>query len=113
MDNRRKSTRISLVTIARITPQGLQTATEALVRDISAGGIGVYAKGRYQKGDLLLIKLSFTTDQGQTISESLAGRIAWLKPLDGENQSAVGIQIQDMERKHPTLYAYIQRLEAK
>lgn len=111
MDNRRKSPRVTLATIARITPHGLQTSVEALVRDISAEGIGVYVKGRYQPGDMLLLKMSFVTDTGETIKESVMGRVAWAKRLEEEQQSAVGIQLPDMEQKHPQLYAYVKHLE--
>lgn len=111
MDNRRKSTRVSLVTMASISPEGVRTATEALVRDMSAGGIGVHVKGRYLKGELLLIKVSFVTDDGETIKESLTGRVAWVRPLPAKSQSAVGVQLPDMAREHPKLYAYIQHLE--
>lgn len=97
--------------MASITPQGLQTAAEALVRDMSAGGIGVHVKGRYLQGELLVINVSFVTDEGETIQEALTGRVAWVKPLEGKNQSAVGIQLPNMEHEHPKLHAYIQRLE--
>lgn len=111
MDNRRRSTRVSLVTLASITPQGLQTAAEAWVRDMSAGGIGVHVNGRYLQGELLVIHVSFVTDEGETIQEALTGRVAWVKPLEGQKQSAVGIQLPNMEQEHPKLHAYIQRLE--
>ena len=110
MENRRKSLRIPLITMARITPHGLQTTAEAFVRDVSVDGIGVYVKGRFQKGDLLLVKVSFVTNEGETIKESLRGEVAWIKPLE-EGQSAVGIQLPGMKGKHPKLYAYIRELE--
>jgi hypothetical protein len=110
MENRRKALRIPLITMARITPHGLQTSAEAFVRDVSREGIGVYVKGRYQKGDLLLVKVSFMINQGETIRESLMGRVAWVKPLE-EGHQAVGIFLSDMEQKHPKLYTYIQQLE--
>ena len=110
MENRRKAPRIPLITMARVTPHELQPSAEALVRDISAGGMGVYVKGRYQKGDLLLVKVSFETTEGKIIKEALTGRIAWVKSLE-EGQLAVGIEIPDMERKHPSLYAYVKQQE--
>lgn len=110
MENRRKAPRIPLITMARITPHGLQTSAEAFVRDISAGGIGVYVKGRYQAGDLLLVKVSLKTADGEAIREALTGRVAWTQSLE-EGQFAVGIEIADMEREHPKLHAYIKQQE--
>jgi hypothetical protein len=110
MENRRKALRIPLITMARITPHGPQTSADAFVRDVSIEGIGVYVKGRYQQGDLLLVKVSFMVSQGETIKESLMGRVSWVKPLE-EGYLAVGIQLPDMEQKNPKLYAYIRQLE--
>lgn len=111
MDNRRQAPRIPLVTMARITPHELQAGAEALVRDISTGGIGVYVKGRYQQGDMLLVKISFDAGDGKIIKESLTGRVAWVKPLE-EGHLAVGIEIPNMERRYPGLFAYIKQQEA-
>lgn len=113
MDNRRESPRIPLITMARITPHGLQTTVGAFVRDVSTGGIGLYAKGRYQKGDIILLKILLVTEEGEAIKESLTGRIVWVKRMEEEGQSAVGVELPEMERKHPKLYAYIKRLEER
>lgn len=96
--------------MARISPHGLQSTTDALVRDVSTHGMGVYVKGPYQKGDFLLVKISLKTDEGEKINASLTGRVAWAAPIE-EGQYAVGIEFNDLEAKHPALYAYIQRLE--
>lgn len=111
MENRRKHTRVPLVTMARITPHGLQNTIDALVRDMSAEGMGVYVKGPYQKGDLLLVKISMKTEEGEVINASLFGRVAWASLLEEPNQYAVGLEFHDLEKKNPALYAYIKRLE--
>lgn len=99
------------MTIARITPHGLQNTVDASVRDLSVDGMGVCIKGPYQKGDMLLVKISLKTDEGGVISESLLGRVAWAAPLETKGQYAVGLEFHDMENKNPALYAYIKRLE--
>jgi c-di-GMP-binding flagellar brake protein YcgR len=111
MENRRKNTRVPLMTIARITPHGLQNTVDALVRDISADGMGVYVKGSYQKGDALLVKILIRTDEGEVINESLFGRVAWAAALGSEGQYALGLEFQNIETKNPALYAYIRRME--
>lgn len=111
MTTLRKSTRIPLATIASITLHGLQTAVEAPVRDVSVGGIGMYVSGRYLQGELLVISVSFVTEEGETIKESMMGRVAWVKPLPPGNHSAIGIELPDMQREHPKLHAYIEHLE--
>jgi hypothetical protein len=97
--------------VARITPHGLQKTTDALIRDVSRDGMGVYVKGPYQKGDVLLVKISVKTEEGEAINESLYGRVAWATRLETEGQYAIGLEFHDMENKNPALYAYIQRLE--
>lgn len=111
MENRRKNTRVPLITIARITPHGLQNTVDALVRDVSIDGMGVYVKGPYQKGDSLLVKVLIKTDEGKVINESLLGRVAWVKALEAEGQYALGLEFHNVETKNPALYAYIKRLE--
>ena len=111
MENRRKHPRIPLATMARISPHGLQNTVDALVRDISTDGMGVYVKGPYQKGDVLLVKVSIKTDEGEVINASLHGLVAWATPLPETNQYAVGMEFHNMEKKNPALYAYIKRLE--
>ena len=110
MENRRKAPRVPLITIARITPHGLQSTSDAYVRDISTGGIGIYVKGRYQVGDILLVKVSIKADDGGIIKESLTGRVAWVRPLE-EGHCAVGIEVAHMEQKHPKLHAYVKQQE--
>ncbi|MDC4226923.1 MAG: PilZ domain-containing protein [Candidatus Manganitrophus sp.] len=82
MENRRKHTRVPLMTVARITPHGLQNTVDALVHDVSREGMGVYVKGPYQKGDILLVKISVKTEEGEAINESLYGRVAWATRLE-------------------------------
>ncbi len=111
MDNRRRHPRIPLVTMARISPHGIQKPVNALVRDISTEGMGVYAEGPYQKGDVLLVEISIKTDRGEIISEALLGMVAWTTPLQETNRYAVGLEFHNMEKKNPVLYAYIKHLE--
>lgn len=111
MENRRKRTRIPLVTMARISPHGLQNTVDALVRDISTDGMGVYVKGPYQKGDVLLVKISVKTEEGDVVNASLHCLVAWARPVPESNQYAVGLEFHDLEKKNPALHAYIKRLE--
>lgn len=99
MENRRKQTRVPLATVARITPHGLQNTVDAQVRDISTEGMGVYIKGPYQKGDLLLVKLLIKTEEGGVLNESLYGRVAWASALEEMGQYAVGLEFHNMEKK--------------
>jgi len=99
------------MTVARVTPHGLQNTVDALVHDVSREGMGVYVKGPYQKGDILLVKISVKTEEGEAINESLYGRVAWATRLEPEGQYAIGLEFHDMEKKNPALYEYIKRLE--
>lgn len=111
MENRRKSTRIPLITIARINRQGLESASEALVRDICTHGIGIYTKESYKKGDLILVHIALTTDKNETLDESIMGEVAWVSTMPGEYSYAVGIRFSNMIPEKPRLYNYIKHLE--
>ncbi|MFQ5597926.1 MAG: PilZ domain-containing protein [Nitrospiria bacterium] len=119
MEDRRRSIRIPIATVAHITPHGLQTAAEVVVRDLSVKGMGCSADTCFQKGDMLLIKLNLNTTQGETMTESLVGRIAWISeshpqngdPVDQAYRYAFGIEFRQAKESNPQFYDYLQSLE--
>jgi Tfp pilus assembly protein PilZ len=111
MLERRKHPRIPLISIARLTRQGLQSMSEVLVRDICTHGIGIYTQEAYEKGDLVLIHLALTADHHETIAESIMGEVVWIAPLSDGTHYAVGIRFDRMEHEKPNLYAHIKHLE--
>ncbi len=110
MDDRRKHPRVPLISIARLTRQGLQEATTVLVRDISTHGLGIYSEEAYQNGDLVLIEFSLTAGD-ETVSESIMGEVVWIAPLPDKAHHAVGIRFDRMMEEKPKLYAHIKHLE--
>lgn len=111
MTERRKHPRIPIVSIARLTHQGMETEKSVLVRDISTHGVGIYTEERYQQGDLVVIHFDLTGDRSETITESVAGEVAWITPLPDGAHYAVGIRFENMEVERPKLFAYVKRLE--
>lgn len=111
MQDRRKSPRIPIVSIARLTLEGMEKEKSVLVRDISTHGVGIYTEEAYQQGDLVVIHLVLTGDLSETITESVAGEVAWVTPLPDGTHYAVGIRFEDMEVERPKLYAYVKHLE--
>ena len=113
MENRRKHPRIPVVATARLTRQGAQDKTFAIVRDISAQGIGIHTKEAYQKGELLFVYISIVTDDKETMNEVLIGKVAWVAPGKEETEMKymVGLVFDKMDLEKPKLYAYIKQLE--
>lgn len=111
MHDRRKYPRIPIVSIARLTLQGMEAEKPVLVRDISTHGVGIYTEEAYQHGDLVVIHLALTDDQFEVITESVAGEVAWVTPLPDGTHYAIGIRFDDMAVERPKLYAYVKRLE--
>lgn len=111
MHDRRKHPRISIISIARLTAQGLEAASSVLVRDISTHGVGIYSEEAYQKGDLVVIRLALPTEPHETITDSIAGEVAWIAPLPDGTHYAVGIRFDNMKVERPRLYAHIKHLE--
>jgi Tfp pilus assembly protein PilZ len=111
MLDRRNHPRIPIVSIARLTYQGIEAEKSVLVRDISTHGLGVYTDEAYQQGDLVVVRLSLTGDLSETIAESIAGEVVWVTPLPDGAHYAIGIRFENMEVERPKLYAYVKRLE--
>jgi Tfp pilus assembly protein PilZ len=111
MVDRRNHPRIPIISIARLTQQGMEAARSVLVRDISTHGVGIYTEEAYRQGDLVVIHLAFTRDPSETVTESVAGEVVWVTPLPDGTHYAVGIRFENMEVERPRLYAYVQRLE--
>ncbi|WDT75896.1 MAG: PilZ domain-containing protein [Candidatus Manganitrophus sp.] len=112
MRSKRKRARIPLISIARLTPEGMELKEYVLIRDISTDGLGIYSKQRYRKGDLVLVELTLTI-QEEKIIESVSGKVVWVAPLPDQNHFAVGIQFEKMQLEKPKLYAHIKKLEER
>ncbi len=111
MEERRKSLRIKMASMAQVTPHGLQTAIDIMVRDLSTGGMGGYADRPFRPGTMLLFKITLKTENNSVIAERLQAKIAWTTKMDGEGKHAFGAEFLDMETNNPRLYAYLQDLE--
>lgn len=111
MSNRRKSIRISLVSIAHITPHGLQDRSDVIVRDLSTGGMGGYVDHPCQKGDVLSVKIKLITADNAVIVASLTACIAWIETLEDGKRYAIGLEFKEMERSNPKLYKHLKGLE--
>ena len=108
--NRRLYPRIPVEMTARFTHQTTFQSGEAEVRNISTHGIGMFTKESVQKGDLLLIELSISSEQNERIHEAVLGEIVWVKPEDNQG-SSVGIYLAQMQKVHPRLYSHLRFLE--
>lgn len=113
MEDRRRHPRIPFVMTVQTTRKGTQKTSEAFVRDICTHGIGLYTDEAYEKGDVLLIDISFQNDKKEQIKESIMGNVVWAERLPEGGKYAVGIRFNSMEREKPRLYAHIRRLEQR
>lgn len=111
MEERRKSLRIKMATMAQVTPHGLQTAIDIMVRDLSTGGMGGYADRPFRPGTLLLLKITLKTEDNSVIAERLQAKIAWTTKIDGDGKYAFGAEFLNMEKNNPRLYAYLKDME--
>ncbi len=113
MENRRKSLRIPIATIAHITPHGMQSSTEAEILDLSTGGMSCHVDHLCQKGDIILtkVRLDLPGPDSGVIQSSLMGRVVWVKLLDEEEKKyAVGLEFNDMKNRNPRLHAYLKEM---
>ena len=110
MRERRKHPRIPLVSIARLTRRGVEAARPVVIRDISTHGVGIYSDEAYLENELVLIHFSLSAAEG-TLTDSMAGEVAWISPLPDGIHYTVGIRFDQMEIEKPKLYVHIKQLE--
>ncbi len=113
MENRRKTMRVPVASIAHITPQGLEKSMDVMIRDLSTSGMGCYVDHVCQKGDMMMtkIKLDLPGENAGVISALLLGQVVWVKELNEEGRYAVGLEFREMEKQYPDLYAHLQEME--
>lgn len=110
--NRRHYPRIPIAMTVRVTPKETDRSYHALTRCISTHGIGLFTKEPVQKGEQVLIGLSFTTDENERLTSSMMGEVMWCAPVVmRKDQYVVGIYFHQMEKDHPKVYAYLKHLE--
>ncbi len=111
MDNRRKSLRIPIVSIAHVTHQENQLTAKILIRDLSTTGLGGYINCPCQKGDRLLVDLKLTSADHEVFEARLRGEICWSTEINKGEKYAFGLVFPDMAVQHPGVYAYLLTLE--
>lgn len=107
VDNRRKDKRIDVHMKLRITKgntdveeqvslMGYQESN-AIIFDISYGGMGIYASYQFEKGDELEFTFSLP---GGKILEDIKGFVVVARHSDYENISKYGIKFEDLTKLH-------------
>ncbi|MBN4054353.1 PilZ domain-containing protein [Nitrospira defluvii] len=114
MQNSRKYPRIPVVMLAHMTPRGGQKACEVLVRDICTHGMGIYGHEPYEKGDFIVVDISFVTINGD-IEESVLAEVVWVNRIEADEaeQYAVGLKFEQLEKEKSKLYDHLKFLEGK
>lgn len=111
MLERRSHPRIPLISIARLTRQGMESINDILVQNICTHGIGIQSQEEYHKGEFVLIHLTLSTNHHEVLDESVIGEVVWANPLPDGVHYAAGIRFYRMEEEKPNLYAHIKHLE--
>lgn len=113
MRNKRGYPRIPCISIARLIRQGMESASEVLVRDICTHGVGIYTLEEYKQGEFVLVNITLPTDRHETLTESLTGEVVWTAAMQDGIHFAAGLRFDQMEKKRPGLYAHIKHLEER
>ncbi|MBI5197637.1 MAG: PilZ domain-containing protein [Nitrospirae bacterium] len=74
--------RYGISSLAMVTIPGTGEVIDALVSNVSRGGVGIYTQSPLPVGLAVRIQVSFLQTNGnQEITEIIPGRVIWVKPL--------------------------------
>ncbi|MFQ5736540.1 MAG: PilZ domain-containing protein [Thermodesulfobacteriota bacterium] len=90
---KRKLRRRPLLGEVRVRPSGGQEWVEALVLNISRGGIGLYASQRIRKGQKVDIRISYLEGSRLKEVEQIPGKVRWVQAIG--SHLAIGIMFEE------------------
>jgi hypothetical protein len=113
MDNRRKSVRVPIVSVANVThqDQGRDFTSRILLRDLSIDGLGGYINFPCQKGDCLSIHLKLSSPDSEILEAELKGIICWSTEIDQGEKYAFGLSFTEVVSQNTPLHTYLCTLE--
>ena len=105
-DDHRKYRRINMMNSAEVMLPGDQSGIEALVDNVSYGGIGLYIPSQIAEGTEAIIRIIYNQGKGEKISETLSGTVRWCRPFG--TWYGVGIEFKYLNPKeHGRLLNYL------
>ncbi len=97
MADKRKLRRKHLLGEVKVRPINGQDWIEALVMNISRGGIGLYGNERMRKGQKVTVSITYLEGSKMKEVEQIAGKVCWVQPIG--NKVALGIMFEEKVTK--------------
>jgi len=112
-DPKRTHARYGIASLAEVTFPESGEAVDALVSNVSQGGIGIYSPVPLTVGRDVRVKISFLQTNGnQEVTEVIPGKVAWVKPLHNHFVIGITFTVLDSDR-HSNLLNTIQGASRK
>jgi len=109
---RRRYTRVTIKSVAKINLPAIGRELFAFVGSISRGGLELYCQEPLPIGQAATIQLTFLDRQGETLQETLQGAIRWCAKLGEATIAGVEFSAPIEEPNHTALWAYLAPHEA-
>ncbi len=108
VQEKRKSPRYGIASIANISFPDSSEKIEAFISSISQGGIGIYSQYKLEIGRDIDVRISFLQTNGnEEITEIIPGRVVWVKNL--HQNFVIGISFSTLDSiRHANLLNYIE-----
>jgi c-di-GMP-binding flagellar brake protein YcgR len=106
----RRYQRVPFFHEVRLTAGKAAAAAPARSFDISLGGVGVFTQICLERGQLVQVAFHLRNLRQQTIVETVAGHVAYLRASEDGNQLGIEFLEPIREETHPQLLRAIEKL---
>lgn len=111
MEDRRENRRIRMVSHLEVIFKDGSPAINAFTTNVSKEGLGFCTGKQVEAGRDIEIKIYFDEMSDKQVSETILGKIKWVKQISRIYEA--GVQFIDMDiRKFPALAQHVQSLTA-
>src|SRR3990170_3059657 len=111
MEERRKLTRRHILGGVRIRPGTTGRWTEAVLTNISRGGVGLFVKGPINKDDTVTVKITYLKGGEITEVEEVRATVRWVQGIGGYNAAGVMFAEEIGRENFPNLSACLDYVE--
>jgi hypothetical protein len=111
-DDHRKYRRISMMNSAELMLPGDSDPIEALVDNVSYGGIGLYIPEQMTEGPDVIVRIVYNEGKPEKFAETIPGTVRWCRPFG--TWYGVGIEFKYLSPKeHGRLLNYLDQASGR
>lgn len=103
MEEKRKLRRRYMLAEVKVRPAMGGRWIEAVMLNISRGGIGLYAAEPLSKRDKVSVKITYMEGQTPTEAEEIPGTVSWVQPVGDKFGAGIMFEAKVNRKTYPKL----------